>query len=52
MAPADWREWAETPLALNPRDGLNNVMEVFKVLEMLIRVKFLHSPSVKDRMRE
>ena len=52
MAPADWSERAETPLTLNPRDGLKNVMAVFKVLEMLVRVKFLHLPYVKDRMRE
>ena len=42
ILPAARREWSEALLALNPRESPGNVMAVFKVLDMLLGVTFLH----------
>ena len=45
------REWAETSLVLNHREGQSNMTLAFKVLEIWVGVTFLHFPSEKYRPR-
>ena len=47
MAISAQREQAETSLDWNPREGQRNVTQIFKVLEISVRVAFLNFPLVQ-----